>query len=525
MLTPEDAAAELLLRRKIKSNLHTFAKEAWPQVEGGREFIDGWHIHAICEHLEAVYNGEIRNLLINLPPRCMKSTLVAVMYPAWCWTNNPELQFLFTTYAQNLTIRDSVNCRRLIESAWYQQRWGSLYQLAGDVNTKLRFDNTKKGYRIASSVGGANTGEGCDIEIEDDPNNVKNVESEVTRETTNTWRDQVMATRFNNPKNFARIVVQQRTHQNDVSGHILSKQYPDMVHLCLPMEFERDRRSVTVPLKSTDGIAWKDPRQEEGELLWPERIGPKELEKLKRELGGEYAIAGQFQQRPAPSSGGMIKKDWFMPWKEKSPPPLEFIIQSWDTALTADKKNAYSACTTWGVFKDKDYVSNVILLGVWRGHVEYPDLRKMAARLTKNYHDNDMENPLEGKTKPPDLILVESKVSGVSLVQDLRRMGIWCTPFNPDKHGDKIARVRLITHFIQGGRVWMPMQPPQFDKMRSYADVLIEECAVFPNGYTRDLVDTMTQVLLYLKTNGWVNHPDDEPIITKPQFDSDREFY
>src|SRR5208337_29560 len=191
---------------------------------------------------------------------------------------------------------------------------------------------------IASSVGGANTGEGCDIEIEDDPNNVKNVESEVTRETTNTWRDQVMATRFNNPKTFARIVVQQRTHQNDVSGHILSKQYPDMVHLCLPMEFERDRISVTVPLKSTKGIAWEDPRQDEAELLWPERIGPKELEKLKRELGGEYAIAGQFQQRPAPASGGMIKKNWFMPWKEKSPPPLEFVIQSWDTALTADKK-------------------------------------------------------------------------------------------------------------------------------------------------------------------------------------------
>lgn len=510
MLTPSAAAAELLLRRTLKGDLHSFARAAWPYMEGGHEFVDGWHIGAISEHLEAVVNGQIKYLLINMPPRSMKSTLVGVAFPAWTWIEHPELQFFYTTYAQHLTIRDSVACRRLIESAWYQLRWGHVFQLAKDVNTKLKFENDKNGMRLCSSVAGSNTGDGSDIQVADDPNNIFHGDSEVIREGTNTWWDQVMSSRYNDPKKFARIVVQQRTHEQDVSGHVLAQSHPEIVHLCLPMEFEISRKSITVPLKSTLNKPWEDPRTIEGELLWEKRLGIPELNRLKANLKSSYAIAGQLQQRPSPEGGGMIQKDWFKWWKQSHPPKIDFLIQSWDTAMSDEESADYSACTTWGVFQDDNQISNVILLSMWRDRLEFPALRKMFSRLRDNYHDNDFDNPKRGKTAEPDLILVESKMSGLSLVQEIRRMGVFVTPFDPDKYGDKFKRVRLITHLLEGGRVWVPAKPPLYDCLRPTADLFVEECGAFPKKGTRDVVDTMTQVLLYLRTRGWVDHPDDE---------------
>ena len=148
---------------KAELSLHEFIKQAWHVIEGDKEFIDGWHIQAICEHLEAVANRQIKNLIINIPPRSCKSSLVSIAFPAWVWIHNPNEQFLYASYALSLSLRDSVKCRRLISSPWYQERWGKRYQLVGDQNTKSRFDNTKNGYRIASSAGGSITGEGASM--------------------------------------------------------------------------------------------------------------------------------------------------------------------------------------------------------------------------------------------------------------------------------------------------------------------------------------------------------------------------
>src|SRR5215475_1548804 len=277
-------------------SLAEFVRQAWVVVEPSTPFVPGWHIDAIIEHLEAVTAGQIRNLLINVPPRHMKSLLVAVFWPGWEWTRWPERRWLYSSYSAQLSIRDSVKCRRLIESPWYQARWADRFALTSDQNTKGRFDNNRSGYRLSTSVGGAATGEGGDRIVCDDPHNVQEAESDSVRKATLDWWDVVMSTRVNDPRTAAMVVVMQRCHQQDLSGHLLEQ--GGWEHLCLPAEYEGPR--------SATSIGFVDPRKEHGELLWADRFGRPEIDSLKRSLGS-YAAAGQLQQRPSPVEGGMIK--------------------------------------------------------------------------------------------------------------------------------------------------------------------------------------------------------------------------
>lgn len=496
---------------KAEVSLHEFIKQAWSVIEGDKEFVDGWHIQAICEHLEAVANRQIKNLIINIPPRCMKSTIVSIAFPAWRWLHNPNEQFLYASYALSLSIRDSVKCRRLISSPWYQQRWGSNFQLVGDQNTKGRFDNSKKGYRIASSVGSAVTGEGGSMLITDDPSNSLDGDSEVQRENKIDWWNQVWSTRLNDKKNDCRIVIQQRIHERDITGYILDHDdLNEWIKLILPMEFEEKRKSHTIILPTTEGEIWEDPRVKEGQLLWPERINEDELKSLKQALGSSYAIAGQLQQRPSPEAGGIIKKDWFQWWKDITPPDIQFVLQSWDTAFSSGKKSAYSACTTWGVFYDHNYIENVILLSMWRGRVEYTELREIAKRLYFDYRDTGKERNPKFKGRPIDMCLIEAKASGDPLIRDLALAGISAAPFNPTGYGDKMKRVHFITPLIEGERVWLPARGPSYDTLLPFADDFLEAVACFPNLESNDLVDTMSQALTKLKTGMFLLNPRDE---------------
>ncbi|MEP7354202.1 MAG: hypothetical protein ABI824_13320 [Acidobacteriota bacterium] len=285
-------------------SLGEFVRQAWPIVEPATPYVPGWHIDAIIEHLEAITHGQIRNLLINVPPRHMKSLLVSVFWPAWEWIRYPERRWLYSSYGAALSIRDSIKCRRLIESPWYQQRWGYVFALTSDQNTKGRFENNKSGYRIATSVGGAATGEGGDRLVCDDAHNVQEAESDSVRNGTVDWWGTVMSTRLNNPKTSSKTVVMQRCHERDLSGHLIEQ--GGFEHLCLPAEYE-----VT---KAVTSIGWSDPRTEPGQLLWPERFGPDELASLKRSLGS-YGAAGQLQQRPSPAEGGLFKRHWWRFWQ------------------------------------------------------------------------------------------------------------------------------------------------------------------------------------------------------------------
>lgn len=219
--------------------------------------------------------GQIRNLLINVPPRHMKSLLVCVFWPAWEWTRWPERRFLYSSYAANVSVRDSVKCRRLVESPWYQRFWGHVFSLRGDQNAKTRFENNKSGYRLATSVGGAVTGEGGDRIICDDPHKVDEAESDTIRQAAIDWWDVAMSTRLHDPRSSAKVIVMQRCHQRDLSGHLMEQGVWE--HLCLPAEYKGSRPATS--------IGFSDPRTEPGDLLWPERFGEKEIADLKVSLG------------------------------------------------------------------------------------------------------------------------------------------------------------------------------------------------------------------------------------------------
>ena len=241
-----------------ESSLYEFLKAGWRYIDPN-PYVDSWHLGAIAEHLEAVKDGQITRLIINQPPRTSKSSMLVAFDP-WVWaqahktdTSGPGVQFLHASYAQNLSIRDSVKTRRLIESPWYQKYWGNRVSITTDQNTKTRFDNNQGGYRLATSVGGTLTGEGGGIIIIDDPHNAVEAESEAVRNSTLEWFDNSLSTRLNNPRTGAIILVMQRLHEEDLTGHILSSDAgQDWVHLMLPMRYEADRATLSCPLGSTN---------------------------------------------------------------------------------------------------------------------------------------------------------------------------------------------------------------------------------------------------------------------------------
>jgi predicted phage terminase large subunit-like protein len=298
---------DLIEAELSRRHLRHFMRNAWPIVEREGSYKPNWHIDAICDHLQAVSDGDIRRLIINMPPRCTKSLTISVNWPAHVWIDQPHRRFLFSSYAHQLAVRDAVKTRRLIQSKWYQRHFGDSFSLAADQNAKGRYDNDKSGYRIATSVGGSATGEGGDFVVVDDPHNVFEVESDTMRQSVLMWWDEVMSTRLNDPETGAMIVIMQRTHQSDLAGHLLEQ--GGYEHLNLPMEYEgKCCVEIAHECSQQEGtsIGFTDPREDEGELLTPTRVGPDALKQLKRQLGS-YGVAGQLQQRPTSREGNMFR--------------------------------------------------------------------------------------------------------------------------------------------------------------------------------------------------------------------------
>ena len=446
-----------------------FIRYAWSAADPAA-FVGGWHIDAIAEHLEAVTVGAIKRLIINVPPRHMKSTAVSVLWPAWVWgpRRQPGAQWLFASYAANLAIRDSVRCRRVLESPWYQSQWGDVVQLAGDQNTKSRFETKQGGARIATSVDGAATGEGGDIVVIDDPHNVRQGDSARVREATCRWFDEVMALRLNDPEAGAFVVIMQRVNEGDLTGHILSRD-GDWEHLCLPAEYEPDH-----PFARPTSIGFCDPRTKPGALLWPARYSKVRLARMARQLGS-HAAAGQLQQRPAPRDGGIVKMGWFQ--RYAATPDRQTIIrivQSWDTANKAGSQNAYSVCGTWVETKRGSY-----LLDVLRSRLDLPDL----LRIAKSH----------GLRWQPNALLIEDKASGTALIQHLMvETTLPVLPVTP--RGDKATRMEAETPVIEAGRVWLP-------EMADWLAEYENEMRNFPNGAFADQVDMTSQYLHWSREN------------------------
>jgi hypothetical protein len=499
---------EYLIKEKCESSFYEFVKNSWLHVEG-REYIDGWHIQAMCEHLQALYKMEIRNLLCNLPGRMGKSTIFSVLFPAWCWAIEPGMRFLYVSYSETLTLRDSRYCRRLIASEWYRKIWGDKFSILRSTDNQHRFDNNKHGYRIASAMGGTITGQGADIVGYDDPNDVEKVHSELSRNRVNDFFDFKLSNRYSRASLLRRFVTQQRTHISDLTGHILAKNDPRWIFLCLPMEFEPSRRSTTIPLPMSKGKVWSDPRKKLGELLWPEEITHETLKIIKLDFRNDsYTISSQLQQRPSPVKGGVLKADWFRKWVKPFYPNFEYILQSWDTALTAGDTSCFSACTTWGLFRNEenDYM-NIMLLSVFKEKLLYPDLRKAAVRLSRNYEDVIFDDPIEGRNQPHH-ILIEEKMNGYCLFQEFLRAGLPVLKFNPTPHGNKIGRCMIVSHLIENGLVWLPMEGPSYKNYTEDSQIFLEAAVNFPedksNKPTNDIIDTMSQAFIRLMSTGWV---------------------
>jgi predicted phage terminase large subunit-like protein len=483
-------------RRFASTSLYEFVKQSWHVVEPGVPFVHSWHIEQICEHLEAITSGDIRKLLINIPPRHSKSTIVSVMWPIWEWLTDPSQKFLCASYSGTLSIRDNLKARRLIQSPWYQERWGYMFELSGDQNAKQRFENNKTGYRLATSVGGTATGEGGSRLLLDDPHGAQDAQSDAMRESALEWFDMVWSTRLNDPKKDAMVTVMQRLHERDISGHIL-EDIGGWEHICIPAEWDGKRRKTV--------LGPYDPRKVKGELICPERFGAEEITQLKQLLG-VYGTAGQLQQDPTPSEGGMLKVAFFGMWPNDSAlPPFEYILQSYDCAFTERTTGDPTACTVWAMFTHKGQ-RHVMLIDAWDEYLSYPDLRTRAIKeWTTEYGGMTKESPYS-RARRPDRVLVEAKASGQSLLQDLRLAKVPAIGYNPG-NADKVSRAHQAAPTLELGLVWIPESKKNPGQHVSWAAAFIKQLSKFPVAEHDDYVDTFTQAIIYLKNDGWFTLP------------------
>jgi predicted phage terminase large subunit-like protein len=372
---------------------------------------------------------------------------------------------MFASYAASLSIRDSVKCRRLIQSPWYQRNWSDRFQLTGDQNAKERYENDRTGYRLATSVGGAATGEGGDRIVCDDPHNVREAESETIRQSAVDWFWESMSTRLNDPKTGARVVVMQRVHEQDLSGSILER--GGWEHLCLPAEYEGS--------KHVTGIGWSDPRDVLGDLLWPNRFGRDELSELKRSLGS-YASAGQLQQRPSPAEGGLFKRDW---WKfyRKAPHKFDEVIQSWDCTFKDLKESDYVVGGVVGRIGADKYVLDLV-----RARMGITATMQAIRTLTAKWPNATAK-------------LVEDKANGTAVIELLKKEIPGLIAREPE--GGKIVRANAISPEVEAGNVYLP--DPTVIKGAEWVHDFIEETAAFPNGANDDQVDMISQALVYMR--------------------------
>lgn len=466
-------------------SLSQFTRAAWHVVEPATPYIPNWHIDAISEHLEAVTQGQIRNLIINIPPRHMKSLAVSVFWPTWVWSWRPSSRWLFASYAEALAIRDSLKCRRLIQSPWYQRRYGALFRLTSDQNQKARFENDQTGYRMATGVEGMATGEGGDFVVVDDPGKVQEAESEASRQSVLDWWDQTMSTRLNDPKTGAKVIVMQRVHERDLTGHLLERMREGgehYEHLCLPAEYEPKRYLPT-------SIGFSDPRRAPGELLWPAHFDQAAVDNLKASLG-ESGAAGQLQQRPAPAGGAEFKREW---WEGKN--RYDAADQglgasclarwlSFDTALKDKSTSDYTAATVFELTRDY----RLVVRRVWRDRLRFPSLVSTIEAMARAANVDDK---LRG-------IIIEDKGSGISAGQTLGAgadlaFASLIVAFAPP--GDKVYRGRLASVWCERDCVLLPHPSDEAPWLFDFEQELFN----FPAAAHDDQVDSFTQGVLYLE--------------------------
>ena len=473
-LTPDESAKLLELERSvaldearpnITKNFLSFVKYVWP------EFIEGSHHKIINKKFNDLAEGKIKRLIINMPPRHTKSEFASYLLPAWMIGKNPKLKIIQATHTADLAIDFGRKTKNLVDQENYRELFPT--RLQEDSQAAGKWKTEQGGEYFAAGVGGAITGRGANLLIIDDPHKEQDIRGDgKSFEKAMNWYTAGPRQRLQPGGSI--VIVMTRWSTKDVTGQLLKAQSE---------EGSDQWEVVELPALLPDG-----------KPVWPEYWTSEELLKTKASIPVTNWNA-QYMQQPTGDEGALIKREWWKDWTAKHPPPLDYIIQSYDTAFTKGTKSDYSAITTWGVFETEEDGQNIILLDAFKDRYEFPELRRVA-----------YQQYLDWK---PDMVIIEAKASGLPLTHELRQMDIPVINFTPSRGNDKHVRVNSVAPLFESGKIWAPMH-------EHFAQEVVEECASFPFGEHDDYVDSTTQAIMRIRQGGMVRHPEDykdEPIV------------
>ena len=449
-----DKYKELHERDELQGEFLKFVRHVWPS------FIGGSHHKIFAEKLERVAKGELKRLIVNMPPRHTKSEFASYLFPAWVMGRNPHTKIIQATHTAELAVGFGRKVKNLLDSEIYRDVFPEI-ELARDAKASGRWSTNEGGEYYAVGVGGALAGRGANLCIIDDPVSEQDALSPTALDGIYEWYTSGPRQRLQ--PGGAIIIVMTRWSIRDLTAKVLQKQAEGGADQWEVVEFP-------AIFPDTDNV------------LWPEFWSRDELEGVRASIPVSKWNA-QYLQNPTAEEGAIIKREWWNVWEADDPPPCEYIIQSYDTAFTKSQRADYSAITTWGIFyPDEGDEPAIILLDAEKGRWEFPELKDAALRL---YNDYD-----------PDMVLIEQKASGTPLTHELRQMGIPVSAFTPGRGADKFSRMNACSPVFESGMVWCPET--------RWSEEVIEECAAFPNGEHDDLADSMTQAILRFRQGGFI---------------------
>lgn len=499
---------QMLIKEQCGSSFYHFVKYMFEEIEP--MFMDNWHIMAIAEHLQAVQENQIKNLIINVPPRSSKTTLGSILYPAWLFIKNPHEKIMILSHGHSLVLRNAVRIRRIINSDRFQAIWPM--RLSRDENMKQSFSfaNTSGTVQAFSTMSNV-VGVGARFRLLDDPNLLAD-QSPLQMEKVVEFFEGVLSTRksISESGEDHTIIIQQRISMSDLTQHVMNKNDGTYHYLVIPMEYEKAwsfSSNVMIRDRNSGGMGYyKDPRLNEGDLMWPSYVTLEKLKELKAALGNDpYKIAGLLQQRPSPKEGAIFRETWFKYWDlGNGLPHIEYVFCSWDTAFTVTSSSAYSACVVFGIFKDSFNVYNFIVLSTVKRRVEFPDLKKLVVDMWIQpmcYEYGEDGKHIGYKANKANKVVIEAKASGYSIIQELyREHRMPVEKFDPVKHGNKEIRAKLVSDLVQEGRVWfLSKSGSNSENAIPSVKMLRHELIIFPKGDSMDVVDAFSQGLLYAK--------------------------
>src|SRR6476646_997470 len=460
----------------LKLSLKEFVKRAWGILEPVSTLVWSWHLDLICEYLTLVRDEkfkpvcglDLEGIIFNVRPRTMQRLLITVFFPIWVWTTRPSRPFMFVSYSEKLSTQHSIFRRSIIESEWYQKEWGSIFTLSRDQNVKSHYGNSARGTMFSTGMQATATGMGGDVLIFDDPLNPEQAISQVEREAVNLRFDTTFRSRINNPANVVKIIIMQRLHELDLTGHVLARESSRWKHVSLPAVAAKDE-------------AWEFPRskkienQKSGALLWPARL-PQSFLDSQRVGMGSWAFNGQYQQTPAPLDGGIIKRQWVRFYRQL-PEKFEFMVQSWDCTFSGGSDNDFVAGQVWGRCGGK------YLMLPYRTYDRLDFGPTMAA--IKACH---------AKYPQAHAVLIEDKDKGQAIISELQKEIAGVVPVNPE--GGKLARAQATAPLWESGSIELP--DPQVFGCIWIEDYLHNICT-FPKAAHDDDVDATSQALIYMR--------------------------